>query len=343
MPRPADRSRRFRQGQARSRLRLPSSWRLRLHIDGDPGVARLYPVQSGRVVEVAKEGAHVKKGEPLLKMDDEFARRKLDEARAEPRQCPGRRLTQAKTLPAQTEEKLIRRESAVKAAQKAAYEAADSRRQSKERTARKTGVTTVNKETLEAAKQMVEQGPKLLIQAEDREAQRAQAVRSQIRHRPGSGEFGGGERQDRRGGIRPHPVHARRPVRRTRPAHVHVNPGEVYGPTAAQPRRSNSCPAARRSCGPRSCRSGLRASRKASAMEIVDDTHAAPKWKREGSTTSRSLVHAEAKRDHGAVLLQRRPLHGMHRQGRRRGALQAPHRAAGSRPDPVAVTIAANT
>lgn len=52
-------------------------------VDGDPGVASLYPLQAGRVLEVAAEGSTAKKGDPLLKMDSRFAEQKRAEAIAD--------------------------------------------------------------------------------------------------------------------------------------------------------------------------------------------------------------------------------------------------------------------
>ena len=87
------------------------------YIDGEFGVSRLYPVQSGKVVEVAKEGAVVAKGTPILKMDEELAHRKVDEASAE-RDAAQAQLDQANTLPQQQKEKLAQQQAAVTAAER---------------------------------------------------------------------------------------------------------------------------------------------------------------------------------------------------------------------------------
>ncbi|MCI0641157.1 MAG: HlyD family efflux transporter periplasmic adaptor subunit [Gemmataceae bacterium] len=52
-------------------------------VDIEPGVAKLYPVQPGGVIEIITEGKEVKKDEVLLKMDDRLAKWKLDEALAD--------------------------------------------------------------------------------------------------------------------------------------------------------------------------------------------------------------------------------------------------------------------
>src|SRR5947209_3405692 len=72
------------------------------YIDGDPGVTRLYPVQSGRVVEVVKEGTQARKGDPLPRVDDEYLRRNLDEAEAE-RDSAQAQPERGKALPAKPE------------------------------------------------------------------------------------------------------------------------------------------------------------------------------------------------------------------------------------------------
>jgi multidrug resistance efflux pump len=52
-------------------------------VDGDPGIANLYPVQTGRVMEVLAEGTTVKKGDAILKLDPRFAEQKVEEAKAD--------------------------------------------------------------------------------------------------------------------------------------------------------------------------------------------------------------------------------------------------------------------
>jgi len=51
-------------------------------VDIDGGVVSLYPVQQGRIEEVAREGIKVKKGDVLLRLDSRLQRYQLDEARA---------------------------------------------------------------------------------------------------------------------------------------------------------------------------------------------------------------------------------------------------------------------
>jgi multidrug resistance efflux pump len=51
--------------------------------DSDPSVANLYPVQPGRVVEVVTEGATVKKGDLLLRVDSRLAQIEADRAESD--------------------------------------------------------------------------------------------------------------------------------------------------------------------------------------------------------------------------------------------------------------------
>ncbi|MFO0865743.1 MAG: HlyD family efflux transporter periplasmic adaptor subunit [Gemmataceae bacterium] len=52
-------------------------------VDGDPAIANLYPVQTGRVMEVLPEGTSVNKGDAILQLDPRFAEQKILEAEAD--------------------------------------------------------------------------------------------------------------------------------------------------------------------------------------------------------------------------------------------------------------------
>jgi multidrug resistance efflux pump len=242
------------------------------YIDGDPGVAHLHPVLSGQVVEVAKEGVEVKKGAPLLKMVDEYARKKLDEAKAE-RDNAKAQLDLAKTLPEQTKEKIAQQQAAVDAAQKGA-EIADLERQSKLKSAE--GFIKPNPESLEAAIKAVDKA-KLLVKVETSKLNemklydakldiaRAEANLAAANAKVGEAEY------------------ALTQCTLAAPAdglvlRVHVSPGEVYGPTAPQP-AIDFLPTGSKIVRAEILQEWAPRVKEGIDVEIVDDTYAAPKWK----------------------------------------------------------------
>jgi len=84
-------------------------------VDGDPGVANLYPVQTGRVMEVLPEGTAVKKGEAVLKLDPRFAEQKIAEANADLR-ASEEQLERAKSGPKILESKKTQQRAALESA-----------------------------------------------------------------------------------------------------------------------------------------------------------------------------------------------------------------------------------
>lgn len=74
-------------------------------VDTINGVCNLYPTQLGRIVDMREEGYHAKKGEWLLKIDDQAARLQLQKAEA--------LLEKAKMLPEQYKQKLVQQGLAV--------------------------------------------------------------------------------------------------------------------------------------------------------------------------------------------------------------------------------------
>jgi HlyD family secretion protein len=242
------------------------------YIDGAPGVAHLHPVLAGQVVEVAKEGVEVKQGAPLLKMVDELARRKLDEAQAE-RDSAKAQLSLANTLPEQTKEKIAQQQAAVEAAQKGA-EIADLERESKLKSA--NNFVTVNKELLDAAIKAVDKA-KLLVQVETSKLNelklydakldiaRAAANLAAANAKVGEAEY------------------ALTQCTLAAPSdglvlRTHVNPGEVYGPAAPQP-AVDFLPKGSKIVRAEILQEWAPRVKEGQDVEIVDDTYAAPKWK----------------------------------------------------------------
>jgi multidrug resistance efflux pump len=86
------------------------------HVDVQPKVADLYPLQSGRVTWVEEEGKQVKKGDVLLKLDDRIPRAKLQQAEAD-LEAAKKQLEKAKLAAGQHEEKLKQLQAAVAAAE----------------------------------------------------------------------------------------------------------------------------------------------------------------------------------------------------------------------------------
>ncbi len=90
------------------------------YVDVEQGVAPLYPVQPGRVVEVlTKEGATVEAGAPLFRVDDALAKLRVREAKAALAAAEAR-LAQARTLPEQHRKEIDARRAATDAARQEA-------------------------------------------------------------------------------------------------------------------------------------------------------------------------------------------------------------------------------
>ncbi|MCI0684505.1 MAG: HlyD family efflux transporter periplasmic adaptor subunit [Gemmataceae bacterium] len=85
-------------------------------VDGDPSVAKPLPLVPGRIVEVIAEGTEVKKGDPLLKLDDRMYQATVDEAKAALDEAV-EKLTQAKDLPEQHRLKQEQQQKAIAAAE----------------------------------------------------------------------------------------------------------------------------------------------------------------------------------------------------------------------------------
>lgn len=85
-------------------------------VDGEKPVAKPVPLVQGRVIEVATEGADVKKGDPILKLDDTMYRASVDEAQAALADAD-EKLKQAQDLPEQQQLKIAQQQEAVNAAE----------------------------------------------------------------------------------------------------------------------------------------------------------------------------------------------------------------------------------
>jgi multidrug resistance efflux pump len=198
-------------------------------IDGEYGVAQLLPMQSGQVVDVAKEGMIVKKGDSLLKLDDEVARRKVDEAKAALDSAQAQ-LDQAKRLPQQQARKIAQQQAAINAAQQAA-EIAELERKAKLRAA-EIGVK-VDTDLIKATEVSVGRAKELVKAEEEKLAElklydpkldisRAEADLAAKKAQLGQADF------------------ALKHCTLVAPSdgtvlRVHVNVGEVFGPTSPRP------------------------------------------------------------------------------------------------------------
>ena len=86
------------------------------YVDVEQGVAPLYPVQPGRVVEVmTKEGAAVEAGAPLFRVDDTLAKLRLSEAKVAVAAAEIH-LKQARSLAEQHKNKIEAQQAAIEAA-----------------------------------------------------------------------------------------------------------------------------------------------------------------------------------------------------------------------------------
>jgi multidrug resistance efflux pump len=85
------------------------------YIDGEFGVSKLYPLQSGRLDRTVSEGTVVKKGEPILWLDQEMAELKVKEAKADLDASLGNQLY-SRNLPQQRKLKIDQQMAAIAAA-----------------------------------------------------------------------------------------------------------------------------------------------------------------------------------------------------------------------------------
>lgn len=83
-------------------------------VDAEPGITKLYPLVTGRVLEIVAEGSEVKKGDVLLKLDRRMAESKLREAEADLKAARELQLLAA-NLPAQHSRKKEQQHAAVEA------------------------------------------------------------------------------------------------------------------------------------------------------------------------------------------------------------------------------------
>src|SRR5262245_29236873 len=77
---------------------LPNQSMCRGIVDAKTGVAKLHPLQAGRVTWVVEEGAFVKKDDPLIKLDSRLAKYKREEAESALKAAEGT-LEQVKLAP----------------------------------------------------------------------------------------------------------------------------------------------------------------------------------------------------------------------------------------------------
>jgi len=88
------------------------------HVDVETGVSSLYPSQPGRVMEiVVGENDDVKKGAPLLKLDDRLAQARVKEAEADIKAAE-KMLPEIRKLPEQHQHKLRQQQEAVEVAKR---------------------------------------------------------------------------------------------------------------------------------------------------------------------------------------------------------------------------------
>jgi HlyD family secretion protein len=84
------------------------------YVDVEPGVTKLYPLQSGRVEWVAAEGKFVKKGEELLRLESKVATLEVDKAEIAVKDAKAQ-LKEAKRLVKKHETEIATREAGINA------------------------------------------------------------------------------------------------------------------------------------------------------------------------------------------------------------------------------------
>ncbi len=122
-------------------------------VDGEHGVTKLYPLMGGRVVKALAEDTKVAKGDPVLWLDDELARHKLEEAQADLKSSLAL-LERAKLLEPQHKLKITQQQAAIASIalkRKSAKNELDSKLE-----AAKQGID-INKNLLQSMEQTVQQ------------------------------------------------------------------------------------------------------------------------------------------------------------------------------------------
>lgn len=123
------------------------------YIDGEQGVAKLYPLQPGRLIKSTPEGTFLKKGDPILWLDDELAALKVAEAKADLDSAIAQQI-QSKKLPQQAKLKIDQLQAAVASA-KLKKTSADNELTAKLASA-KVGID-VNKNLIDSYRQKVQE------------------------------------------------------------------------------------------------------------------------------------------------------------------------------------------
>ncbi len=199
------------------------------YIDGEFGVSKLYPLQPGRLIKTVPEGTVVKKGEPLLWLDEEIADLKLKEAKADldaslALQSESRQMPQRRKL------KLDQQSSAVEAAQ---LKHAGAKNEYDAKLESSKGVLDVNKQLLESYKQKVQEIEEL-VKVEKSKLEEIKLIDPTIEM----------SRADIDVAVKKHRMAqaqwALDQCKLVAPAdgtvlRIHVNPGEILGPTPTRP------------------------------------------------------------------------------------------------------------
>ena len=123
------------------------------NVDGEIGVSKLYPIQPGKLVKALGEGVQVKKDEPILWLDDEFAKFKVAEAEEDLKNSKAL-LEQSATLGPAHQNKIIQQQAAIDGA-KLARKSANNKLESE--LAKIKQELVVNKNLLDSYRQEVEQ------------------------------------------------------------------------------------------------------------------------------------------------------------------------------------------
>jgi multidrug resistance efflux pump len=132
------------------------------YVDGELGVSKLYPIVPGRLVDTVPEGKPVKKGDPILWLDEDLADWKVKEAKADLDASLAQQ-SQAQNLPEQRRLKILQQTAAIAAA-KLRRQAADN--ELKVNLDKNKTVITVDKRLLESYEQKLQETDEL-IKAEE--------------------------------------------------------------------------------------------------------------------------------------------------------------------------------
>lgn len=242
------------------------------YVDGEFGVAKLFPLASGRVTSTAAEGAPVAKGDAVLVLDDQLAQMKLKEAEADLANAAAQ-LEQAKKLEPQHAEKIKQQISAIAGAD-LKKKAMKNELDAKEKSA--SEFVKLNTQLLDAMRQTVAALDKV-IEVEQSKLAELKLVDAKLEVKRADANVAAKTVQ------RDQAQYALDQMKVLAPSdgtvlRVHVNPGEILGPGAQRP-AIEFLPKGSLIVRAEILQEWAPRVKLDQEVEIVDDTYQGPSWK----------------------------------------------------------------